>query len=119
MNASAPLPKVLPPFPGLDGGSFGHWGQNPESDNVDRTLNDVKVGGLLAQVVRRGRQSTGKAVSLLVGDDGGRTVLFDPERLTFTDAWRGGLVIWSSGRYGITSGVRPAGKRELDSKGQR
>ena len=29
---------------GLDGGSFGHWGQNPESDNVDRTLNDVKVG---------------------------------------------------------------------------
>ena len=29
--------RTLQPFPGLDGGGWGHWGQNPESNNVRRS----------------------------------------------------------------------------------
>ena len=36
------MPKILPQFPGLDGGVWGHWGQNPESDNADKGLNEVE-----------------------------------------------------------------------------
>ena len=27
--------RILAPFPGLDGGAWGHWGQNPEETPVD------------------------------------------------------------------------------------
>ncbi|MGK0186927.1 MAG: azurin [Verrucomicrobiales bacterium] len=96
------LPKILPQFPGLDGGNWGHWGQNPESENADPRLNEVDTGGLLMQVTRHFGHTTHKGVNVRVGD---YTSLFDPEKLSFVDAWQGDLVKWSSGRYGITSGV--------------
>jgi hypothetical protein len=33
--------RTLQPFPGLDGGGWGHWGQNPESNNTDTRLNEI------------------------------------------------------------------------------
>jgi len=102
------LPKLLPQFPGLDGGGWGHWGQNPEADNVDGQLNEADSGDLLMQVIKHFGKTTHKAVAVQVGKF---TVLFDPENLTFVDAWEGGLVKWNSGRYGITSGVNAGGKQ--------
>jgi hypothetical protein len=37
------------PFPGLDGGGWGHWGQNPESNNTDTRLNEMDFEGVLMQ----------------------------------------------------------------------
>ena len=101
------LPRILPQFPGLDGGFWGHWGQNPESDNFDGRLNEMDFGGLLMQVTSHKGGVTHKAVNVRVGE---YTMLFDPERLTYTAAWEGDLVIWESRRYGITSGVKAKGK---------
>jgi azurin len=108
LKSEQALPQILPQFPGLDGGSWGHWGQNPEADNVDGRLNEVDTGGLLMQVIKHFGKTTHKAVAVQVGKF---TVLFDPEKLTFVDAWEGGLAKWSSGRYGITSGVNAGGKQ--------
>ncbi len=105
LDRKTPLPAILPPFPGLDGGAWGHWGQNPESDNVDDRLNEVDFGGLLMQVTRYKGGEVRKGVNVRVGDF---TALFDPERLCFVTAWRGDMVLWASSRYGITSGVRAA-----------
>ena len=99
-------PKILSQFPGLDGGKWGHWGQNPESENFDHRLNEVDTGGLLMQVTRHFGKTTNKGVNVRIGQF---TVLFDPERLTFVDAWRGDLVNWAANRYGITSGVEANG----------
>ncbi len=108
LTADKPIPSLLPDFPGLDGGTFGHWGQNPEADNFDELLNEVDYGGTVAQVVKHFGRTTHKAVCVQLGVSG-LTALFDPEQLTFTDLWRGKLVTWQSRRYGITSGVSPAG----------
>ncbi len=101
------LPKILPQFPGLDGGVWGHWGQNPESDNFDGRLNEMDFGGLLMQVTSHEGGVTHKAVNVRVGE---YTILFNPERLTYTAAWKGDLVLWESRRYGITSGVKAKGE---------
>jgi azurin len=114
LKSAQPLPEILPQFPGLDGGAWGHWGQNPEADNVDQRLNEVDTGGLLMQVIKHFGKTTPKAVAVQVGK---YTALFDPEKLTFVDAWEGGLVKWSSGRYGITSGVEADGKKLRSWKG--
>ena len=112
LDSKAGLPKILPQFPGLDGGSWGHWGQNPESENRDARLNEVDTGGLLMQVTRHFGNTALKGVNVSIGE--GHTALFDPDRLTFVEVWKGGLVKWGSNRYGITSGVDADGERVLD-----
>jgi len=113
LDSGQPAQKSLPDFPGLDGGSFGHWGQNPESVNFDYSLNEVEVGSVVAQIAHHFGTSTPKAVAVIIGDDKQHTALFDPSQLTFVDAWQGG-VTWGHSRFGLFSGIRPAGKRLVD-----
>ncbi len=102
------LPDVLPAFPGLDGGSFGHWGQYPEASAADRTLNDVDRGGLVSTVTRHFGATTTKAVVVGLGS---KSALFDPARLSFTDVWQGKLVRFGSSRFGLLSPTAPDGKQ--------
>ena len=108
------IPSILPAFPGLDGGIFGHWGQNTEPSFADDQLNAVDTGGLVSQSVRYQGSITTRAITVSLGEEGEAAAVFDPERLTFTDAWQGGFVRWDSRRFGLNSGVRPAGKRLLN-----
>ena len=64
MRSESPRPSMLSPFPGLDGGAWGHWGQNPESDNADQRLNEVDFGGLLMQVTQVGGREITKGVNV-------------------------------------------------------
>lgn len=114
LASDKPLPDLLPEFPGLDGGTSGHWGQNPEADNFDHALNDVDLGGLLSQVVNHFGKRTLRAVVVRVPGEEPITALFDASRLTFSDVWRGDMVKWDSRRYGINSGVAPAGDQLMD-----
>ena len=113
LDSGKPLPKHYPEFPGLDGGSFGHWGQNPEADNFDHTLNDIDMGNVVMQITNHFDTRTLKAVTVRVGDDQQQTALFDPVRLSFTDAWQGG-VHWTSSRYGLLAGIEPVGEQLAD-----
>lgn len=106
LESKPPRPSMLRPFPGLDGGAWGHWGQNPESDNADTRLNEVDFGGLLMQVTQVGGREFTKGVNVRAGKF---TAVFDPEQLCFVSAWRGDMVLWSAARYGITAGVRASG----------
>ena len=113
LGNGAKLPKILPEFPGLDGGSFGYWGQNPEADNYDYGLNEMDKGPVVSQVTNHFRKRTHRAIITEVPGDRNITTLFDAEKLTFTEAWEGGFVKWASRRYGITSPVTQAGKQIL------
>ena len=112
-SAPEPMPEILPAFPGLDGGAWGHWGQNPEADNFDHRLNEVDLGSVVSGFINHFGKKTPKGVAFLAGD---LTVLFDPEKLAFVDAWRSPrtdrLLAWQARRYGITSGLSPNGKQE-------
>ncbi len=109
LDQTTPWPELIPEFPGLDGGSFGHWGQNPEADNYDRALNDVQLDGLLSQVTRHFGRTTYKAVNIRLGIAGEFSATFDPETLRYADVWKGGFVQWQPARFGITSGVDAIG----------
>jgi putative heme-binding domain-containing protein len=105
---------VLPQFPGLDGGGFGHWGQNPEEVSFDQSLNEVDTGNVVAQLTRHFGQTTFKGVNVEVDAESKTTMLYDPLRITFVDAWKGGFVKWGFVRFGLMGGVEPAGQRFLD-----
>ena len=109
-----PLPEILPEFPGLDGGKFGHWGQGDDASYADNRLNQMDMGGMVSQVVNHFGRTTVRAVVVAVGEDQGASALFDNERLTFTDSWRGGKAVWNPQRFGVNSGVKPGGERLLD-----
>ena len=114
MLDSGKIPDLLPQFPGLDGGAFGHWGQNPEDVNFDHTLNSVDTGNVVHQVVNHFGLATNKGVAVHIDDRSKTTVLFDPEKLTFVDSWHGGFVRWGFSRFGVMGGVQADGSRLID-----
>lgn len=110
---------LLPQFPGLDGGGFGHWGQNPEDASFDRSLNEANTGNLVCQLIRHFGKVTPKGVSVLIDEATGTSVLFDPEQLTVTDAWQGGFVEWGFVRFGLMQGVAANGTQLGNSQAAR
>lgn len=102
---------LLPQFPGLDGGGFGHWGQNPEDVSFDRSLNETETGNVVCQLTRHFGRTTAKAVNVLLDPTSRTSVLFDPEQQTFTEAWDGSFVVWGFVRFGLMDGVRIEGRR--------
>jgi len=103
--------EILPQFPGLDGGGFGHWGQNPEEVSFDHSLNDVDTGNVVCQLTHHFGQTTFKGVNVLLDQKSGTSVLYDPQKMTFVDAWQGGFVKWGHVRFGLMGGVSAAGQR--------
>ncbi len=118
LSSGNPIPDLLPQFPGLDGGAFGHWGQNPSENSVDITLNEVDSGNVIcSRIVHFGVDShKGVAVAFGSGDDAVNAV-FDPLSLTFVDSWSGGFVIRGAGRFGVHDGARAAGAQLFDFTG--
>lgn len=115
LSSDRPLPGILPAFPGLDGGIFGHWGQNNEAKYADYQLNEMDIGSVISQTLRHFGSVTPNAIIVRLGEKGEASAVFDPDRLTFTDAWAGG-VRWESRRFGLNSGVKPEGRRLIDLK---
>jgi putative heme-binding domain-containing protein len=101
---------VLAQFPGLDGGGFGHWGQNPEDVSFDRSLNEADLGNVVMQLTHHFGRTTAKAVNVLVDADQKQTVMFDPLKQTFVESWQGQFVSWGFVRFGLMDGVRAGGE---------
>lgn len=118
LASDKPIPDLLPQFPGLDGGAFGHWGQNPAENSIDTTLNSVDSGNVIcSRILHFGRTSQkGVAISISDGPTGIHAV-FDPLRLCFTDSWQGEFVVRGSGRFGVHDGARAGGQRLIDFTG--
>lgn len=109
LDGDVKLPEILSPYPGLDYGRFGHWGQYPESRSVDGSWNDMDLGGVSAALTSHFGKNTNKAVNVLVSQNPPLTAIFDTQRMTFTDSWRGKLLSFSSGRFGVLSYANPRG----------
>lgn len=114
LDSELPIPSLLPQYPGLDGGAFGHWGQNPAERSIDNTLNEVDSGNIICNHIKHfGNHSLkGAAVALSEGPDA-VGVVFDPLKFTFVDAWRGGFVSRGSSRFGVHDGAQTVGTRSF------
>jgi azurin/sugar phosphate isomerase/epimerase len=99
-------PEFLAAFPGLDSGRSGHWGNQTESTWNNDKWNRMDVGSAMAGVFRRGDRTVARAVCVKLGE---AAACFDPDTLTWPEAWRGGFVKFGTARFGFLGGVTPAG----------
>lgn len=106
----AAVPAILPPFPGLDGGAYGHWGnQNDQTTWKDGRVRDMHHGSMVSGVFRGGGKTLARGVSVRLS--GGANAVFDEDAPRFVIAWKGALVKWSDVRRGFMHGT-PAGGGE-------
>jgi len=112
----AVVPSLLPQFPGLDNGKFGHWGNQNEDVWKDDHWNKTDLGTVLAGVFRGAGVTVPKAVCVRLGE---MSVCFNPETLCYEALWTGGFVKFSDVRHGFMDGLlingtplpRPVGKK--------
>ncbi len=104
-----PMPLLLPAWPGLDGGSFGHWGSIPWTtwDDERRTKHDQ--GTVQCWPLSVGGRVIPRAVSLRLGGDGGLSACFNPDTLQVEAVWTGGFLTFGKTRYGFLAPAAPAG----------
>ena len=115
----ASVPALLPPYPGLDGGRLGHWGNQNEETWADSRWNQTDLGTVLSGVFRGAGVTVPKGVCLRLGDRGELATCFNPETLRYEALWNGGFVRFSSTRHGLLDGLildgtpmaRPQGER--------
>jgi len=105
----AAIPSLLPPFPGLDGGRLGHWGNQNEKTWADGRWNQTELGAVLSGVFRGAGVTVPKGVCLWLGDHGELAACFNPETLRYDALWSGGFVKFSSLRHGLLDGLILAG----------
>jgi hypothetical protein len=97
-------PKVVPAYPGLDGGRYYHWGnQNDAETWKDGRSRETLRGPMVSGVFRGAGQTISRAVVVDLGDD--YHAVFDHDRLTFRLAWRGPPVSWTDVRRGLAKGI--------------
>ncbi len=113
------VPAVLPPYPGLDGGTLGHWGNQSDATWVDGRWNQTDLGTLLCGVFRGAGVTVPKGVCVRLGDRGEVSACFNPETLSYEAVWSGGFLRFDPKRHGLLDGVildgtpmpRPEGKK--------
>ena len=86
------VPPLLPQFPGLDGGTLGHWGNQNEATWADGRWNQTDLGTLLCGVFRGAGVTVPKGVCVRLGDRGELSACFNPETLCYEAVWSGGFV---------------------------
>jgi len=105
-------PAILPAFPGLDGGTYGHWGNQNDVDTwKDPRVFEMEIGSMLSGVFRGSGKTIPRAVSVRLDD--GCNAVFDQSSLTFELAWKGPLVQWSDVRRGFMHGIPMGGTETI------
>ena len=105
-----PLPMLVAAFPGLDGGTFGHWGYQPADVWTDNRWNETQLSSLQSGVFYGGGVPISRAVCIRLGESGEVSACFNPSTLSFDAVWTGGFVKFSAARHGFLDGIRPVGK---------
>jgi putative heme-binding domain-containing protein len=103
----SPRPNLLAEYPGLDGGSYGHWGNQSEPTWADGRWNDTDLGSLLSGVFHGTGISVARGVCVRLG--GQLSACFDPDTLSYPRVWSGGFVKFSTVRHGFMQGLNPDG----------
>src|SRR5260370_25934152 len=83
-----PVPPLLPEFPGLDGGKFGHWGNQQEETWADDRWNQTELGSVMCGVFRGAGVTVPRGVCVRLGDEGELSACFNPDTLRYEALWQ-------------------------------
>ena len=114
LSGKQPIPELLPAFPGLDGGTFGHWGHYPQNRTTNVWIGDVKYDGMMTTMTEHFGATTPKAIQVQPGAEGDMTALFDPAVSSFVDVWDGRLAKFKPFLMGLVMPVVPRGEQLVD-----
>ncbi len=103
-------PAIVPAFPGLDAGLHGHWGKHSQNQHNDDRWNDMDMGPIWGQTVRRGKFGVGKAIAVSLDSNSELSVCFDPETFNYPTLWKGGFVSFDPFRWGTSRNATPDGE---------
>ncbi len=79
-------PPLLAPFPGLDGGTLGHWGNQNEEVWANDDWNKTDHGRLMSGVVRGEGLVITRGICVRLGEQGEVSACFDPDTLSWVAA---------------------------------
>ena len=103
-------PVLLAEFPGMDDGKYGHWGNQKEETWASDAWNSTLLGSVQSGVFHSEGVMVPRGVCLQLGEKGELGVCFNPETASYSAAWQGGFLKFSSVRHGFMHGVTPSGK---------
>ena len=101
---------LLPEFPDLDSGRYGHWGNQNEAFWKDGRWNEMDIGWRLAGVFHGAGITVPKAVCVRLGEKGERSACYDPVTNQWRAVWEGGFIKFSATRHGLMDGLPMNGK---------
>jgi|GEM_PF-1498278 len=104
-----PMPILLPAYPGLDGGTHGHWGSIPWSTWDDTRRDTCDQGTVQAWPLKLDERTIPRAVNVRLGDSGELAACFNPDTFQFEATWTSGFLKFDKTRYGFLSPATPAG----------
>ena len=105
-----PRPTLLSEFPGLDGGPFGHWGNQSEATWASDNWNNTDLGSMLGGVFQSPSGPIARGVCVALGEQLDYGVCFNPDTLTYDAFWKGGFLKFSPVRHGFINGLTPKGE---------
>ncbi len=103
------IPETLGPFPGLDGGTLGHWGNQNEATWADDRWSQTDVGSFLSGVFAAGNLVIPRAMCVHFADQGDLALCFDAETCDYRYGWQGGFIQFSAVRHSFMDPIRPKG----------
>lgn len=108
-RSASPRPALLAAWPGLDGGRYGHWGNQDDTTWADGRWNQTDLGTLQCGVFHGAGVTVPRGVCVRFGEDGALASCFNPERQGWDATWTGGFLQFSEVRHGFLGGVSPQG----------
>lgn len=96
---------LLADFPGLDGGTLGHWGNQNEEVWKDDRWNKSDLGTLQSGVFRGAGQTVPRGICVRFGEDLEYSACFDPVTLTYAAVWKDGFIHFTDIRHGFMDGL--------------
>ncbi len=109
-KAGQRVPALLMEYPGLDGGTLGHWGNQHEEIWASDAWNHVKLGSVQAGIFRGAGVTVPRGVCVQLGDNNELSCCFNPETLAYEAVWKDGFVEFSSVRHGFMHGLKMEGQ---------
>ena len=103
-----PLPELIAPFPGMDGGQQGHWGnQNDQVTWKDGRWAASDLGSVFSTVFKGAGGTVPKGICVRSGNI---SACFDPTLCEFVIGWTNGYIRLSDNRHGFMGGGQLDGK---------
>lgn len=105
-------PAWVEPFPGLDGGKFGHWGNQKEDTWKGDEWNQVDLGSMQSNVLVGEPKAVPRAVAIRIQADQKLSACFNTDTLAYEAVWSGGFVRFTDVRHGYIDGFRIEGTKQ-------